>query len=355
MALTDIKIKNSKTKKKSYNRYDSDGLYLHMLHSGGKVWCYKYTYNQKEKLFTIGKYPAISLKTARELRAKAYLLLKQDIDPAQHKKDTREVQRQKDAENAPPTGKTFREVAFAWTDFRSLPDTKRCWKEEHKRAVIKSLEREVLPIIGDRIIHTLTSDDIDTVTNPIQERGALEVLGRTMNRIDSIFRYGIFKKWCDSNPASGRGEYLAKRKIKHMNFINEKNLSVFLNDLENYRGNIICRSAVEFILLTHVRTKKLRFTEWSEIDHDAKLWNIPASRMKMDVAQTVPLSKQAIEILEMLKPITGDSKYVFASLMAMGKPISENGMLSVIYNMSWKGKLLFMVCVLHFQLLLMKP
>jgi len=346
MALSDVKIRNAKTKKKSYKLYDGEGLFLHMLHSGGKVWRYKYQFNDKERLLTIGKYKqgnsgiGFSLQDARKERAKAYSLIISGFDPAQEKKKRKALQKEQELiENPPePTGKTFKEVVYIWADYRALPKTKRSWKQSHKRAVLKSLEREVIPVIGDRIIHTLTSDDIDAVTDPIQERGTLEVLSRTLNRIDSIFRYAIFNKWCEHNPASGRGEYLAKGKVKHMNFLEEKDLPKFLHDLDAYQGNIICKSAVELVLLTHVRTKELRFAEWAEIDFDNKLWHIPAHRMKMDVSQTIPLPSQAIELLEKLKPITGESKYIFASLQAMSKPISENGMLSVIYNMGWKGK-----------------
>jgi len=143
MSLTEVKIKNSKKKEKSYKLYDGEGLYLHMLHSGGRVWRYKYTFDQKEKLFTIGKYPAISLKVAREMRSKAYLLLSNDIDPAQQKKEAKELRAQVEVENAPPSGKSFKEVAIEWIKFKSIPDTKRCWKPTHSDAVLKSLEREV--------------------------------------------------------------------------------------------------------------------------------------------------------------------------------------------------------------------
>ena len=90
--------------------------------------------------------------------------------------------------------------------------------------------------------------------------------------------------------------------------------------------------------MTYVRTKEIRFATWDEIDFEAKQWDIPAKRMKMNTSQTVPLCHQAIELLERLRPITGSSKYIFASMIAMSKPISENGMLSVVYRMGYKGK-----------------
>ena len=123
-----------------------------------------------------------------------------------------------------------------------------------------------------------------------------------------------------------------------MKHLEEKDLPLFLHELDKYQGNFVCKSAVWFVLYTHARTNEIRFAEWSDIDFDLKQWNIPAEKMKMGVSQTIPLSRQAIAILESLKPITGNYKYIFASTISLSKPISENGMLSVIYNMGYKGK-----------------
>ena len=111
MALTDIKIRGAKTKDRSYKLYDSGGLYLHILHSGGRVWRYKYNYNEKEKLLTLGKYPAIGLKLARELQNNAYILLSSGVDPAQAKQDRKAEKQKKELEKLAkiPTGKTFKE------------------------------------------------------------------------------------------------------------------------------------------------------------------------------------------------------------------------------------------------------
>lgn len=343
MKLDNTKIKNAKTKVKSYKLFDGSGLYLHMLHTGGKVWRYKYTFNNKERSLTIGKHKdgatsnGFSLQEARIERAKAYGLVISGIDPAKLKSERKaESKTQESIDN--PTGKTFKEATLEWINYRSLPDTKRNWKPVHKKDVISFFERLVFPSIGNRIIFTINDDDIEAILKPIQDRGTYEVLGRTLNRIDAVFKYAKNKKWCDINPAYGKAEYLPVKSVQHMNSVKENELPEFLNDLANYEGNIICKSAVEFVLLTHIRTDEIRFTQWEEIDLEKKLLMIPADRMKMPIAQTVPLSNQAIELLEKIKPITGSSKYVFASLLAMSKPISENGMLSVIYNMGWKGR-----------------
>lgn len=332
MALTDIAARNAKPKDKPYKLYDSQGLYLNVTPAGGKVWRYKYKVDGKEKLLSIGKYPIISLKKAREIRDRAYLKRLEGIDPAQEKQEIIKANKLKK-----PTGKTFREVALLWAEHRSAPKTKRNWKPSYKKAVLRSLEREVFPIIGDRFINTLIDDDVDNVISPIENRGALETASKTLHRVSAIFRFGIFKKYCAINPALGRGEFLQSHEVKHMPHLEEQDLPQFLTDLNKYSGDFICKSALNFVLLTHARTNEVRFAVWDEIDFDSSLWCIPSERMKMGIAQTIPLSTQAIALLEQVKQVTGNKKYIFASLINMSKPISENGMLSVLYNMGYKG------------------
>lgn len=327
MALTNIKIQNAKPRDKPYKMFDSGGLFLFVLKSGNKVWRFKFHFNKKEQLIVIGSYPAISLADARKKRDEYRILLAEGVNPAEAKKQKKN-----------PVGKTFKEVAIEWIEFKSIPDTKRCWKPTHLDAVLKSLEKEVFLTIGDKVISTITVDDIDLIIDPIVRRGALDVAERALSRISAVFRYALHKGYASNNPALGKNEFMPSRKVQHMAHLSLDQLPMFLFDLENYQGDFVCKSAVRFTLLTHVRTNEIRFSEWEEIDLDNALWSIPAERMKMNIAQTVPLSTQAVEILQGLKPITGRSKFVFASLLGTGKPISENGMLSVIYRMGYKGK-----------------
>lgn len=327
MALTDLKSKTAKPKTKPYKLFDAEGLYLYVPPSGRKVWRFKYRFHGKECLVTIGKFPTLKLKDARRSRNEYLLMLDNGENPA-------EVKRLKKN----PEGMSFKEVAQEWIDFKSIPNTKRCWKPSHSKAVLRSLDNEAFPFLGSRVISTITPYDIDYVLNPIIKRGALEVAERILSRINAVFRYGIHKGYCVDNPALGKNEYLPARKVQHMAHLSLKDLPQFLEDLENYVGDIVCKSAVQFTLLTHVRTDEIRFSEWEEIDFENAYWSIPAKRMKMNIAQTIPLSTQAIEILKRLILITGQSKYIFASLVKTDKPISENGMLSVIYRMGYKGK-----------------
>ena len=327
MALTDIKSKAAQPKAKPYKIFDAEGLYLYVPPSGRKVWRFKYRFNGKECLITIGKFPNKKLKDARKARNAYLLLLEDGENPAELKRLKKN-----------PEGKSFKEVAQEWIAFKSIPETKRCWKPSHSKSVLKSLENEAFPAFGSRIITTITPSDIDYVIDPIVKRGALDVAERVLSRINAVFRYGKYKEYCSENPALGKNEYLPARKVKHMAHLSLNELPEFLSDMDNYQGDFVCKSALIFTLLTHVRTDEIRFAEWEEIDLENSLWSIPSERMKMNIAQTIPLSTQAKEILQSLQPITGRSKYVFASLLGLGKPISENGMLSVIYRMGYKGK-----------------
>jgi integrase len=327
MALTDIQCRNAKPKDKPYKLFDGEGLYLYVPVSGKKVWRFKYRFNNKEGLITVDKYQNLNLKEARKIRNNFISELAQGTDPAASRKQRKQ-----------PTGKTFSQIAQEWIDFKSLPGTKRCWKPTHTKAVIKSFENDIYPSLGGKVISTITPQDIDDLTSPIVERGALEVAERALSRLNAVFRFAAHKGYASTNPAEGKSEYLPTKAVKHMAHLTQEQLPEFLTTLENYQGDFVCKSAVMFILLTHVRTDELRFTQWSEIDLDKALWSIPLERMKMDIAQTIPLSKQALAILNSLKPITGSGKYVFASLVKTRQPISENGMLSVIYRMGYKGK-----------------
>lgn len=327
MALTDLKIRNTKPKDKPFKLFDTEGLYLYVPPSGRKVWRFKYKFNGKECLITFGKYPNKELKEARQKRNDYLEMLAEGVNPAAFKKQTKN-----------PEGKTFKEAANEWIEFKSIPDTKRCWKPTHTKAVMKFLEREVYPLIGDKVVTTIISKDIDEIIEPIVRRGALEVAERALSRTKAVFRFALHKGYAEINPAIGKNEFLPSRKVQHMTHLAQDQLPRFLWDLENYQGDFVCKNAVLFTLLTHVRTDEIRFAEWEEIDLDKGLWSIPPERMKMNIAQTVPLSNQAADILKSLKPVTGKSKYIFASLLGTGKPISENGMLSVIYRMGYKGK-----------------
>jgi integrase len=327
MALTDIQCRNAKPKDKPYKLFDSEGLYLYVPASGKKVWRFKYRFNTKEGLITIDKYQNLNLKEARKVRNSFISELAKGTDPAAAKKQRKQ-----------PTGKTFAEVAQEWIAFKSLPGTKRCWKPTHTQAVTKSFKNDIYPSLGGKVISAITPQDIDDLTNPIVSRGALEVAERALSRLNAVFRFAAHKGYSNSNPAAGKGEYLPTKAVQHMAHLTLEQLPEFLRTQETYQGDFVCKSAVMFVLLTHVRTDELRFAQWSEIDLDAALWSIPPERMKMNIAQTIPLSTQALAILNSLKPITGNGKHVFASLVKTGQPISENGMLSVIYRMGYKGK-----------------
>lgn len=327
MALTNTSAKNAKSKDKAYKLYDSEGLFLFVPISGKKVWRFKYRFNDKEKLLVIGKYPSISLKDARAKRDDYHNILSEGLDPSQVRQTVKN-----------PEGKTFKEVTLEWISFKTLPNTKRCWKQSHSKAVLRSLDNEVFPVIGHRVITTISPDDIDYIIDPIVKRGALEVAERALSRMNAVFRFGIYKGWAVNNPSLGKNEFLPSRKVQHRIHLKIEQLPPFLRDLENYQGDFICKKATQFILLTSIRTDELRFMEWKFVDFETALLSFPAENMKMDIAQTIPLSIQALEILKSVKSITGQGKYVFASLVGTGKPISENGMLSVIYRMGYKGK-----------------
>ena len=201
MSLTNLQAHHAKTKDKPYKIFDSDGLFLYVPTSGRKVWRFKYKLNRKEKLVSIGRYSrtgSYTLKEAREIRNELRAILSQGVDPALAKVLSKN-----------PQGKTFREAALEWIAFKSIPNTKRCWKPTHSKAVLRSLENSVFQVIGDRVISTITPVDIDIVIDPIVKRGALEVAERALSRIGAVFRYAI-----EISPIPLHVMYLAMRATK---------------------------------------------------------------------------------------------------------------------------------------------
>lgn len=323
--LTDIKIKSLKPKDKNYKVSDAEGLFLLVHKNGSKYWRLKYRIGGKEKTHAIGVYPIVKLNEARNKRSKIKTMLAEGIDPSAVKK----VKKEKvDGTN------TFESIAREWHS-KKLTE----WTDNHGKEVMSSLERDIFPFLGK-----MELDDIDTprllqVLRRIETRGALAILGKVRQRCGAIFKYGITIGKGMYNPALNLDDAFAKHKKSHFNALERKDLPEFLNKLDKYNGEISTILGLKFILLTITRTNEVRFATWDEIDFENRLWTIPAERMKMKRDHVVPLSTQAMEVLDQLQKVNGDFKYIFASYhKPQIQPMSENAMLFGLYRMGYRGK-----------------
>jgi len=320
--LNTTKLNSLKPKAKPYKVGDSNGLYIYVRPSGTKSWRQKYRYNGKEKLLSHGKYPTLSLAEARELRDKAIKSLSDGIDPAKTKR------RQKsEAKN------TFEAIAKEWHEKQAIN-----WKPIHATKVWRQLEADVLPYLKDEPIDKITPTDLLEVLQRIQDRGALDIASRQRQRCDAIFKHAILTERATHNPATQLVGVLKTKKVTHRKALDRKELPEFFSRLEAAETHEVVRLATKILIHTFVRTGELRGAKWQEFDFEARLWTIPAERMKMDNEHLVPLTDQVIEFLSQLKDINGHREYVFASPSRPRQPLSENAILSLLYRMGYKGR-----------------
>jgi integrase len=322
--LTDPKIRQAKPAEKPYKLFDGGGLFLLVQTGGSKLWRLKYRFGGKEKLLALGSYDmGISLKKAREERNKARDLLVEGIDPGAAKRKEKHAQRGR-AEN------TFRAIALDWAGTYGA-----CWTESHFRRVVTSLEKDAFPVLGDLSVKEITPPMVLEVIRAVESRGALDVASRVLQRTSAIFRYAIQTGRASYNPAADMKGVLKTRKVEHRSAISQGELPDFLKKLDSYSGDPITKLAMRLIVLTFVRTGELRGARWEEFDVDQGEWRIPAERMKMRSPHIVPLSPQALAVVEELRPLSGHFELLFPSQRDHRKPISENTLIYTLYRLGY--------------------
>jgi len=326
MSLTDRKVKQAKPKQKDYKLADEKGLYLLVKVNGSKYWRLKYRYSGKEKLLALGVYSDVSLKDARLRRDSARKLLSKGQDPGEIKRQEKDAEKIKAAN-------TFESIAREW-----WKNQKENWTEHHANQVLKSLETDIFPYVGDKPVAEIQPPEILSAIRRVENRGALNISGRLLQRCSRIFRFAIQTGRATLNPAGDLQGTLKTRQTQHQHSLPRTELPKFLKRLNTYDGLIQTRLALRLLVLTFVRPGELRGARWEEIDLDAKQWRIPAKRMKMKSEHLVPLSKQAIAILEELKPFTGQYELVFPGGRSRHKPMSENTLLFALYRLGYKDR-----------------
>lgn len=324
--LTDVAIRNAKPKEKQYKLTDSQGLYLLIHPNGSKYWRYKYNFENKEKLLSLGVYPTIGLSDARQKHIDAKRQLADGTDPSAAKKRKKQ-ERIENSEN------TFESIAKEWHESR-LPS----WTPKHAHNVMRRMEADLFPRIGKQPIRNINASDVLTVIRAIEARGATDIAHRALQMSRAVFTYAVATGRADNNPAAELKGALKAHKPKHYAYLKEDELPEFLHSLNNYDGHILTRLALKLLLLTFVRTTELRGAEWKEIDLKKKEWRIPAGRMKMRTEHVVPLSKQAFAILTELETLSGDGPYVFPHSTKPNKIMSNNTMLYALYRMGYHNR-----------------
>jgi integrase len=324
--LTDPKIRQAKAKERAYKLFDGAGMYLQVTPTGNKYWRLKYRFGGKEKTLALGVYPDVTLANARKKRKAARELLDDSKDPGLAKKEAKrqEIMR---------ANNTFEGVAREWLDVQQHR-----WTDRHARKVLNSLANNIFPALGSRPIADISPAELLDVLRVIEHRGALVVARETLQRCSAVFRYAIASCRAERNPAADLQGALKPPKETHYASLSAEDLPEFLEKLDQYDGYKMTQLAIRLLMLTFVRTVELRGARWEEFDIDNKLWRIPADRMKMGVEHVVPLSDQAIDVLEELRVLTGHYELLFPGRSNAFKPMSENTVLYALYRMGYHGK-----------------
>ncbi len=319
--LTDTAIKAAKPREKPYKISDGRGLFLLITPAGGRWFRFKYRFQGKEKLLSLGVYPDVSLKAARDAREKARGLLGKDVDPGVTRRCEKFSIRD-----------SFEAVAKEWFEKFSQK-----WVAGHSDKLIRRLELYIFPWIGNRPIGKIEAPEILACVRRIEAKGNLETAHRALQVCGRIFRYAVATGRAHRDPTGDLRGAIPPADEQHLaSFTDPKMFAELLRAIDSYKGHIVVRCALRLAPLVFVRPGELRAAEWTEINLHKGEWRIKAERMKMRQQHVVPLSRQAVEILREIEPLTGKGKFVFPSLRSEKRPLSDNALLAALRRMGFE-------------------
>ena len=324
MPLSDTAIRNAKPGEKAVKLTDEKGLFLLVTPGGGKWWRLKYRFGGKEKLLSLGTYPQISLKEARERRDEARKQLAQGIDPGAQKKAMKAAKTDRAANS-------FEVVAREW--YAKQAPT---WAANHGDRIIRRLERDIFPWLGGRPIAEVNAPELLGVLRRIEARGAVETAHRALQNCGQIFRYAVATGRAERDPSGDLKGALPPVKGGNFAAVTEpKQVAELLRAIDAYQGTFTVQCALRLAPLVFVRPGELRQAEWAHIDLDAAEWRYTVT--KTGTAHIVPLATQAVELLREIHAITGRGRYVFPSARTPNgsRPMSDVALLAALRRMGF--------------------
>lgn len=301
--LTNTEVLRAKATEKDLTLHDGDGLFLIVKTSGKKLWRFRYQRpNTKQRtMIGLGAFPALSLANARGLRAEYLALLANGNDP-QIQAEVAQEQKQIALDSI------FSTVAANWFQLKSKSVT-----QDYAKDIWRSLDKDVLPFVGKLSIQNIKARTLIEALEPIRARGALETVRRLIQRINEIMIYAVNTGLIDSNPASGISMAFERPKKQNMPTLRPEELPNLMKKIETSNLSVSTRCLILWQLLTLVRPSEASGAKWNEIDFEAKLWTIPAYRMKAKREHQVPLSVQSLDILHKMHSISSNREYIFPS------------------------------------------
>ncbi|MBY8934257.1 tyrosine-type recombinase/integrase [Pseudomonas fluorescens] len=343
MPLTDTAVRQAKAAEKEYSMTDASGLSLFVAPNGTKSWHFRFSWHGKQPRMSLGTYPEITLKEARDLRDQARALVAKGVDPrSQRRKEKRAA--------ADSSVKTFEVVANEWYAFK-LPR----WAKSKRGAANQAqlyLGKDLIPSLGKIPIAEVTRSEVLATLRIIEKRGALNVARKCRTWLNEIFRFGIASGYLEINPASDLDIVAAKEPPeKHNPMLRQHELKAFLAELRTADLKPYTRSAIRLLLLTGVRTIELRSATIDQFDFDGALWTVPAGTVKqlkkvirvkgegVVPPYLVPLSRQAVEEARKVHQLTGGYKLLIAGRHEPTKPISDGTVNMALKRMGYEGRL----------------
>ena len=330
--LTDILIKQLYPGPSVRKLFDGSRNGLHILchPSGRKTFAVKYTHpiTRKGQTLTIGEYPHITLKVARERAEAARELRLRGIDPCEAEK-LNKIGARAAAEN------TFEQIGIEWMKIRGA-----LWSESYRNKIRTMLFKRLFPAIGNMPITQISAPLLLALLRPIEECGKTDLAHTLLQQAAAIFRFAIATGRAVNDPAAALRGALTPHKQKNLPAITTPvEFAELLRAMDSYEGEYTTKSALQFTMLTFQRSQSVRLARWDQIDWVNCLWRIPAEAMKMKEPHLVPLSTQALGILRGLHPVTSHSDFIFPCLFSLTKPISENTMLYALIRLGYRGRM----------------
>lgn len=325
MPLTDTAVRTARPGEKPIKLFDERGLFLIVTPTGGKWWRLRYKFGGKEKLLSLGIYPDVSLKDARQRREDARKLLANDIDPGENRK----VQKAAKVERS---ANSFEVIAREW--FAKHRDT---WAKSHADNILARLENDVFPWLGGKAISDITAPEVLKVMRRIDGRGARYTALRAKGNISTVMRYAIATGRAERDPCPDLRGAIPSPTEKHFAAITEPaRVGEMLRAFDAFSGTFVVKSALLLSPMLFVRPGELRMALWAEIDLDKAEWKYRVSKTKTD--HLVPLPAQALAILRELHELTGHGRYVFPGARGNDRSMSEAAINAALRRMGYDTK-----------------
>ena len=312
--LSDTEIRQAKATGKPRKLFDGGGLFLLVDTNGKKGWRLKYRFAGKEKLLSLGAYPTVSLSEARKRREEARELLDKGMDPSLARKVARREIEERQAT-------TFKRLAEEWQVHQQAT-----LSEKTKEMAWRRLELDVFQALGGIPVADITPRMIlEGVLRPMERRGVVELAHRVKSIISRVLRFGVACGYLERDLTADLRGALKPFERKHLAALTDpKQVGGLLRAIDGFDGSPMVKAALSLHPLVVTRPGELRHMEWSELNLEEGTWSIPAGKMKMKNPHLVPLSAQAVVILQELQPLTGSSRFVFPSIRSTARPISNN-------------------------------